>query len=67
VMRVLRGDGNQAATAAVVLNGAAALYVGGACQTFDEGVSAAQEAIRAGAGLVALERLRGAFKRPDVA
>ena len=64
VVRVLRGEANEAATAAVILNGAAALYVGGACPTFDLGVAAATEAIRAGAGLVALERLRAAFTRP---
>ena len=66
VVRVLRGEANEAATAAVILNGAAALYVGGACPTFDLGVAAATEAIRAGAGLVALERLRAAFTKPDV-
>ena len=63
VVRVLRGEGNDASTAAVVLNAAAALYVGGACTTFDLGVAAATEAIRAGAGLVALDRLRTAFTR----
>ena len=61
VVRVLRGEGNEASTAAVVLNAAAALYIGGACTTFDLGVAAATEAIRAGAGLVALDRLRKAF------
>jgi anthranilate phosphoribosyltransferase len=64
VVRVLRGEGNEAATAAVVLNAAAALYVGGACPTFDNGVAAATEAVRAGAGLVALDRLRTAFAKP---
>jgi len=63
VVRVLRGEGNQASTAAVVLNAAAALYVGGSCPTFDLGVAAATEAIRAGAGLVALDRLRTAFSK----
>ncbi len=63
VVRVLRGEGNDAATAAVVLNAAAALYVGGACTSFDLGVAAATEAIRAGAGLVALDRLRTAFTK----
>ena len=62
VMRVLRGDANAASTAAVVLNAAAALYVGGATASFEDGVSAASEAVRAGAGLVALERLRAAFR-----
>jgi anthranilate phosphoribosyltransferase len=62
VVRVLRGEANAPSTAAVVLNAAAALYVGGAASTFDDGVSMATEAIRSGAGLVALDRLRTAFK-----
>lgn len=61
VVRVLRGDANEASTAAVVLNAAAALYVGGAAASFDDGVAVANAAIRSGAGLRALERLRAAF------
>ena len=64
VMRVLRGEGNAAATAAVALNAAAALYVGGMVDDFGSGVEAAREAIASGAGLVALDRLRVAFARP---
>ena len=64
VVRVLRGEANNASAAAVVLNAAAALYVGGACPTFDDGVGIATEAIRSGAGLRALERLRAAFEKP---
>src|SRR5207247_7822014 len=56
VLRVLRGEGKPAATAAVVLNAAAALYVAGKAADFDDGVSIASEALRAGAGLAALER-----------
>jgi anthranilate phosphoribosyltransferase len=61
VMRVLRGDGNAAATSAVVLNAAAAFYVAGRAGDFGEGVEVASEAIHSGKGLVALERLRTAF------
>jgi anthranilate phosphoribosyltransferase len=61
VVRVLRSGANDASTAAVVLNAAAALYVGGAAASFDDGVGVAQHAIRSGAGLAALERLRSAF------
>jgi anthranilate phosphoribosyltransferase len=64
VLRVLRGEGNDPSTAAVILNAAAALYVGGAAPTFGDGVAMAGEAIRSGAGLVALDRLRTAFNRP---
>ena len=63
VLRVLRGDGNEASTAAVVLNAAAAFYVGGAVPSFDDGVEAARAAVGSGAGLVALDRLRVAFAR----
>ncbi|MEP6493583.1 MAG: anthranilate phosphoribosyltransferase [bacterium] len=61
VVRVLRGEGNEPSRAAVTLNAAAAFYVGGMTSTFDEGVDAAIDAVKSGAGLVALERLRQAF------
>jgi len=64
VVKVLRGEGNTPATAAVVLNAAAAIYVGGAAPTFDEGVEVARKVVAAGTGLVALEKLRAAFSRP---
>ena len=63
VMRVLRGEANEASTAAVVLNAAAAFYVSGSVPSFDEGVEAARQAVSSGAGLVALDRLRVAFAR----
>jgi anthranilate phosphoribosyltransferase len=61
VVRVLRGEANDPSTAAVVLNAAAALYVGGAASSFDDGVGMAREAVQSGAGLLALDRLRRAF------
>ena len=61
VRDVLSGVGNAAATAAVVLNAAAALYVGGRAPTFAEGVQLARDGIRAKAGLAALDRLRAAY------
>lgn len=63
VMRAMRGEANEAATAAVILNAAAAFYVGGAVNDFGAGVDAARDAISTGAGLVALDRLRVAFAR----
>ena len=63
IIKVLRGDANEASMAAVALNAAAALYAGGAAQSFDEGVEMAKAGIGSGAGLVALERLRAAFTR----
>jgi len=63
VVKVLRGEGNVPATAAVVLNAAAAIYVGGAVPSFEDGVDVARKVVAAGAGLVALEKLRAAFSR----
>jgi anthranilate phosphoribosyltransferase len=63
IMRVLRAEGNATATAAVVLNAAAALYVGGKAVTYDDAVEQAKAAIDGGAGIVALDRLRVAFGR----
>ncbi|HVX40561.1 MAG TPA: anthranilate phosphoribosyltransferase [Gemmatimonadaceae bacterium] len=63
VLRVLRGEAPDAATAAVVMNAAAAFYVAGAVPSYDAGVDAARDAIASGAGLVALDRLRVAFGR----
>jgi anthranilate phosphoribosyltransferase len=63
VIRVLRGEGNEPSTAAVVLNAAAAIYVSGTVATFDDGVEKARAAIASGAGLLALEKLRTAMLR----
>jgi len=65
IMRVLRAEGNATATAAVVLNAAAALYVAGRAVTYDDAVEQAKAAVDAGAGIVALDRLRVAFARPS--
>lgn len=61
VRDVLGGTGAPAATAAVVLNAAAALYVSGKVGDFAEGVARAQQGVRDAVGLAALERLRRAY------
>lgn len=61
VIAVLSGEGSSGATAAVVLNAAAAIYVSGAVNDFGEAVERAQDGIRDGAGMRALARLRAAF------
>jgi len=61
VLAVLGGEGSSGATAAVVLNAAAAIYVSGAVRTFDDAVASAQEGVRDGSGMRALQRLRTAF------
>jgi anthranilate phosphoribosyltransferase len=66
VLDVLRGEGNGASSAAVILNAAAALYVGGTTPTFDDGVAAATTAVKSGVGIAALDRLRTAFSRQAV-
>jgi anthranilate phosphoribosyltransferase len=63
VLKVLQDEANPAATAAVVLNAAAAIYASGTVKNFDEGVEKAREVISAGSGLLALQRLRSAFAR----
>jgi anthranilate phosphoribosyltransferase len=65
VERVLTGNGPQGASAAVVLNAAAAIYVSGRVKTFGQAVEMAREAVASGAGIVALERLRKASRTPS--
>jgi anthranilate phosphoribosyltransferase len=62
IERLLGGqsDGDPAGRAAVVLNAAAAIYVAGLVATYAEGITRATAALDSGAGLRALERLRGA-------
>jgi anthranilate phosphoribosyltransferase len=61
ILAVLSGEGNAGATSAVLLNAAAALYVGGCAPSFDDGIEVARAALRDGAGMRALERLRAAY------
>jgi anthranilate phosphoribosyltransferase len=63
VVGVLRGERRGAARAAVLLNAGAALYVGDRAASLAEGVSRAEEALDAGAGMERLERLRAASRR----
>ncbi|HEY7567148.1 MAG TPA: hypothetical protein VH762_06230, partial [Gemmatimonadaceae bacterium] len=62
VSEVLSGRGNPTATAAVLLNAAAALYVAERAATFAECVELARAALAAGAGTAALERLQSASR-----
>ena len=58
---VLRGNGHPAATAAVVLNAAGAIYVAPGSRSFSECVATAASALTSGAGTEALERMREAY------
>jgi anthranilate phosphoribosyltransferase len=64
VVSVLDGAGTVGSTGAVVLNAAAALYVGGMADTFAAAVALARAAMVEKAGIAALERLRGALPTP---
>ncbi|MGQ0647698.1 MAG: anthranilate phosphoribosyltransferase [Gemmatimonadaceae bacterium] len=61
VQEILGGRGSAGATAAVVLNAAAALYVAGQVETYSAGVARARAGIGDQAGLTALDRMRAAY------
>jgi anthranilate phosphoribosyltransferase len=61
ILDLLSGGGTPGAKAAVELNAAAAIYLSGAAGSYYEGVSRARDALKAGSGLTALERLRGVY------
>ena len=61
VEAVLNGRGPRGARAAVILNAAAAMYVGGAARSIAQGVPMATAALEAGEGAAALDRLRRAY------
>lgn len=61
IVDVLSGRGNPGAEAAVVLNAAAALYVSGKAKDIKTGVAQSQTALKSGAGITALGKLRAAY------
>ena len=63
IEKILDGGGPKGARAAIVLNAAAAIYVGGRVDTYGEGVSAAAKAIDSGEAKSVLERLRLAYAK----
>ena len=65
IEQVLGGSAPPTAMAAVVLNAAAALFVSPrAPDAFGDAIAAARDGLRAGVGLEALGRLRGAYNQP---
>jgi anthranilate phosphoribosyltransferase len=60
IIGVLRNEITGGARAAVLLNAAAALYVAGKAARYSDALRLAEEALAAGAGMRALERLRDA-------
>jgi anthranilate phosphoribosyltransferase len=66
VRAVLAGEALPTANAAVLLNAAAAVFVSSSQMTeFGDALEQVREALRSGAGLSALERLRVAFATPS--
>ncbi|HVE77303.1 MAG TPA: anthranilate phosphoribosyltransferase [Gemmatimonadaceae bacterium] len=61
---VLAGRASTGATAAVLLNAAAAIYVSGGVNDFPRAYERARDALHSGEGARALDRLRRAFARP---
>jgi anthranilate phosphoribosyltransferase len=63
VLDVLRGGGPDVARAAVVVNAAAAIYIGDRAASLSHGIEVAERSIESGAALDTLERLRDASGR----
>jgi len=61
ITETLGGGGTEAGRAAVVLNAAAAIYLGELAPSFGEGVEVARDALDRGLGLAALDRLKKAY------
>jgi anthranilate phosphoribosyltransferase len=59
---ILAGRGTPAARAAVALNAAAAIYVGGVAPTYDGAVTVAVRILDGGQGLTALDRMLAAYQ-----
>lgn len=62
IVELLEGRGPEGARSAIVLNTAAALYVGGKAETFARGVQVARDGLMAGVGMDALRRMRDAYQ-----
>jgi anthranilate phosphoribosyltransferase len=65
VLDVLRGTAPEAARAAVVVNAAAAIYIGDRADSLVEGIEVAESVISSGAALAALDGLRDAAARAE--
>ncbi|CAN5591652.1 anthranilate phosphoribosyltransferase [soil metagenome] len=61
ILDLLGGGGTPGAKAAVELNAAAAIYLSGSAASYFEGVTRARTALKEGAGLASLERLRAVY------
>jgi anthranilate phosphoribosyltransferase len=64
IEKILDGGGPEGARAAIVLNAAAAVYVSGRVESYEEGVAAASKAIDSGRAKQVLVNLRQAYAKP---
>ena len=64
IVEILDGKAPKGAVAATVLNAAAAIFVSGRVQSYEEGVAAARESIESGRAKNVLERLRRSTTKP---
>ena len=65
IMGILENRSRDGGRAAVLMNAGAALYVAGAASSLREGVEQADRAVKAGAGVRALDRLRDASAKEE--
>jgi anthranilate phosphoribosyltransferase len=66
ILDVLAGRRRDGARSAVVLNAAAAIYVGGVAPTYDAAIAAAERALDEGKGMLALDALRREEQRGEL-
>jgi anthranilate phosphoribosyltransferase len=63
IEKILDGSGPKGARAAIVLNAAAAIYVSGRVATFEQGVTAANQALESGSARKVLDDLKRAYAK----
>ena len=63
IEKILDGGGPKGARAAIVLNAAAAVYVSGRVETFEQGVAAANRALESGSARKVLDNLKRAYTK----
>ncbi len=64
IEKILDGGGPKGARAAIVLNAAAAVYVSGRVDSYEDGVAAATKALDSGRAKEVLDNLRRAYTKP---
>jgi anthranilate phosphoribosyltransferase len=65
IEEILANGGPDAARAAVILNGAGAIYVSGGGKSFEDSVTAAKQSVESGSAKKALANLRSAYSKSN--